>query len=672
MNDAIGEIKSLEAAIDLLGPASVHAKPLLTALKAAQERSKMGPIQERLGSCRQFVERAKKRVLRADEVIARAVEQKAIFEAEVAQAEQRIVLLQAEAAATTPAVVPEPAQVKELQTQIDLLVRERDALKSAPGRQVGGGEESATWMGSGPPCVENIPPMPTFGLQDLERWMCDRNCDLRNAMEFGDSSLISKIGGLVGQGAGQLEILSRDVSMDGRSKSSLMSSLIETADAKRRCVIAGIDGASGPSQGRSKLDTGFVESGLEKLHIQARPGGATDRRISADAVLTSLEAALTRIDDSNDESQPIVPTWRDIDSGTEGHGGRSVRARIGDVASPVASAPPSSLLDSLEGALLESDDEPLVRLPHVGADHEGRVVLRLSGESQSPMCRQLVPSVQPAVSPSVPSPIPASADPLRCGGGPGVVEARESVPDFSPATPVAQVIDMTVADSDDESGVQDRDGFLSVLSQRSRRRVVVSAIPATVSSVQANRFSPLNAEIEAVVESQGPRARRRLTIVGGHDVPQHPSASQFDIRATVPDFDDSVDVANTMEDHSDGESAGSAVDEVPEGEVDVEPQVVRLSPEIRDALISLDSVDLQSVFRRRACVMRSCPAFLVGSYRAAMRLAMEVGNCSSSCHGCSCSDHHQGVVAQVAVVGSGQRVPQGLVDLSPRRQSGVF
>ena len=190
-----------------------------------------------------------KRVLRADEVIARAVEQKAIFEAEVAQAEQRLVLLQAEAAATTPAVVPERGQVKELQTQIDLLVRERDALKSAAGRQVGGGEGSATWMGSGPPRVENIPPMPTFDLQDLERSICDRrNCDLRNATEFGDSSLISKIGGLVGHGAGQLEILSRDVSMDGRSKSSLMSSLIETADAKRRCVVAGIDCASGPSQ----------------------------------------------------------------------------------------------------------------------------------------------------------------------------------------------------------------------------------------------------------------------------------------------------------------------------------------------------------------------------------------------------------------------------------------
>ena len=53
VNEAIGEIKSLQAAIDLVGPASVHAKPLLIALKAAQERSKMGPVQERLDSCRE-------------------------------------------------------------------------------------------------------------------------------------------------------------------------------------------------------------------------------------------------------------------------------------------------------------------------------------------------------------------------------------------------------------------------------------------------------------------------------------------------------------------------------------------------------------------------------------------------------------------------------------------
>ena len=59
-----------------------------------------------------------------------------------------------------------------------------------------------------------------------------------------------------------------------------------------------------------------------------------------------------------------------------------------------------------------------------------------------------------------------------------------------------------------------------------------------------------------------------------------------------------------------------------EHEVEPEPVGLRMTPELRDALISFDVVDLQSVFRRRACVMKSCPKFLVGHYRAAMRFAM--------------------------------------------------
>ena len=39
-----------------------------------------------------------------------------------------------------------------------------------------------------------------------------------------------------------------------------------------------------------------------------------------------------------------------------------------------------------------------------------------------------------------------------------------------------------------------------------------------------------------------------------------------------------------------------------------------MTPELKDALVSLDVVDLQSVFRRRACVMKSCPKFLVGHH----------------------------------------------------------
>ena len=124
-------------------------------------------------------------------------------------------------------------------------MKERDALRPCPD-EVGVHKNSDKWTGQGPPSQENIPLMPTTNVQDLEGWLSDRNCDLRNAMEFGDSSLMAKIGLLVGQGATQLGQLGQDVSMLDHSKSSMMSSLIDTADAKRRCVAAG--SACGPKQ----------------------------------------------------------------------------------------------------------------------------------------------------------------------------------------------------------------------------------------------------------------------------------------------------------------------------------------------------------------------------------------------------------------------------------------
>ena len=41
-----------------------------------------------------------------------------------------------------------------------------------------------------------------------------------------------------------------------------------------------------------------------------------------------------------------------------------------------------------------------------------------------------------------------------------------------------------------------------------------------------------------------------------------------------------------------------------EDEVEPEPAGLRMTLEVRDALVSVDVVDLQSVFRRRACVMK--------------------------------------------------------------------
>ena len=68
--------------------------------------------------------------------------------------------------------------------------------------------------------------------------------------------------------------------------------------------------------------------------IQARHGFRGVRVGEASHLGPPRRPALT-IQTTNRSS--LFPTWGDV-GGTEGHGGRSVRARIGDVASPVTSA----------------------------------------------------------------------------------------------------------------------------------------------------------------------------------------------------------------------------------------------------------------------------------------------------------------------------------------------
>ena len=69
--DAIGEIRRLQAAIAPLGDLTAFVKPLQEALRVVQARASVLPIQERVDSCKLFLERAKKRVQRAQEVIDR-------------------------------------------------------------------------------------------------------------------------------------------------------------------------------------------------------------------------------------------------------------------------------------------------------------------------------------------------------------------------------------------------------------------------------------------------------------------------------------------------------------------------------------------------------------------------------------------------------------------------
>ena len=93
--DAVGEIERLQAVIAALGDSTTLVK-LQEALRVAQTRASVSPIQERVDSCRLFLERAKKRVQRAQEVIDRVCVQKVLYEAEVVDGEEKLAKLVAE------------------------------------------------------------------------------------------------------------------------------------------------------------------------------------------------------------------------------------------------------------------------------------------------------------------------------------------------------------------------------------------------------------------------------------------------------------------------------------------------------------------------------------------------------------------------------------------------
>ena len=46
--------------------------------------------------------------------------------------------------------------------------------------------------------------------QELHGWINERNCDLRNALEFSDNATVAKMGSLISQGTAQLAVGSRD------------------------------------------------------------------------------------------------------------------------------------------------------------------------------------------------------------------------------------------------------------------------------------------------------------------------------------------------------------------------------------------------------------------------------------------------------------------------------
>ena len=124
----------------------MDAAGLIATLKKVRAQS-CQPIGERLDACQQFVERARKRLVAAEDVVMKALQTKSRLESELNEGVQRLQRLREEAAAQpraptaehgeVPPVAPEAqaVEVNQLRATIEDLQRERDRLRSEVSRQ---------------------------------------------------------------------------------------------------------------------------------------------------------------------------------------------------------------------------------------------------------------------------------------------------------------------------------------------------------------------------------------------------------------------------------------------------------------------------------------------------------------------------------------------------------
>ena len=131
----MSRVTSLEAAINVLGNADSPALKLLQeALSKARKATQVAPVGERLETCTQFIERARKRLEKSNLELEKIQAERARLAAELAEGQARLVL-RTEAGSAAPTQPPAPmdvgAELKRMQAVIDDLLRERSQWKGA-------------------------------------------------------------------------------------------------------------------------------------------------------------------------------------------------------------------------------------------------------------------------------------------------------------------------------------------------------------------------------------------------------------------------------------------------------------------------------------------------------------------------------------------------------------
>ena len=96
--EAHARVARLQAAVDAMGDDDgPEMRTLREALKKAKQETSAAPVGVRLDACAQFVERARARLSRADDVCRKAQEERVKFERESREGEERLEQLWVEA-----------------------------------------------------------------------------------------------------------------------------------------------------------------------------------------------------------------------------------------------------------------------------------------------------------------------------------------------------------------------------------------------------------------------------------------------------------------------------------------------------------------------------------------------------------------------------------------------
>ena len=161
---------------------------LAMAKRNSQERS----LSIQLKWAKEFVERARKRLAAHDA-------QRAVLEKELVDGETMVQRLEAEASVVPPTRPAElDAEVSQLKVKVAMMEAEQARLRKGAARA-----PHSERMSDEAPSVAGIPPMPRHA-EDVEQRLIDRNCELKSALHYQDTSMIAHIGALIAKGASKL------------------------------------------------------------------------------------------------------------------------------------------------------------------------------------------------------------------------------------------------------------------------------------------------------------------------------------------------------------------------------------------------------------------------------------------------------------------------------------